>query len=130
MVRYALFVGSAPLLTRITENKPIHKQHPQWIDSTPVRTDHCQVLVPPFSGAAAADMPASELHENLGDLSEWIGMVQIGSPRVSANDDVDPYLSRYEVPNSEKSTTTDLVSLKWRGLISSAWTMKLLQSLV
>lgn len=100
------------------------------MDCAPCQTDHTQIKVPPLSGLAAANMPEIELQENCQDLSEWVGLVQIGSPRVAANDDVDPYLCRYQVPNPEQSSTVDLISLKWRGLISPSWTVQLLLLLV
>lgn len=75
-------------------------------------------------------MSETEMQENCGALSEWIAMVQLGSPRVFADDDVDSYLSRYVVPNSDEASTTDLVSLKWHGLISSRWTMHLFLTLL
>ncbi|KAL1857269.1 hypothetical protein Plec18167_004747 [Paecilomyces lecythidis] len=55
------------------------------------------------------------------EFSEWIALVSLGSPRVVAGDSVDPYLSRYSVPQVELSKPSDLVSLKWRGLIPAHW---------
>lgn len=75
-------------------------------------------------------MSAGDIQEACGSISEWLAMVQLASPRVSAEDDVDPYLSRYAVPESGATSTTVLVSLKWHGLISASWTMQLFLDLL
>lgn len=54
-------------------------------------------------------------------------MVSLESPRVSVYDDVDPYLCRYSVPDSDNAKSTNLVSLKWHGLVPSRW---IIESLV
>ena len=75
-------------------------------------------------------MPVGELQEACGSFSEWIAMVQMRSSRVSVDDDVDPYLSRYSVSSPEEPSACNLVSLKWHGLISPQWTMKLLSAIL
>jgi ribonuclease P/MRP protein subunit RPP40 len=72
-------------------------------------------------------MPEGELQEHLGSLLEWIALVQINSPRVSGEDDIDPFLSRYSVP--ENCEPSDLISVKWHGYISSRWVMELFLAL-
>lgn len=76
--------------------------------------------------------PASEgeSQETLGSLSEWLAMVQLDSPRVSPEDQVDPYLCRYAVPDVGSSSTTVLMKLKWHGLIPSSWTTQLFVALL
>lgn len=69
------------------------------------------------------------MQESCGALAEWIAMVQLRSPRVSAEDDVDSYLSRYCVPGDDPSTI-NLISLKWRGLIPAKWIQQLFISLL
>jgi ribonuclease P/MRP protein subunit RPP40 len=70
------------------------------------------------------------MQESCGAFAEWIAMVQLGSPRVSADDDVDSYLSRYSVPGVDAASTTDLISLKWHGMISANWVQGLFLSLL
>lgn len=48
-------------------------------------------------------------------------MVTLQSSLVSANDDTDPYLCRYNVPDADKAKPADLVSLKWHGFASPKW---------
>lgn len=109
----------------ITENKPIQKLQPQLATCEPQEVIHEQILMPQLYGKALEEMPERDLQEYCGSLSEWFAMVQMVSPRISQNDDINPYLSRYAVPDVEQSRATDLVSLKWHGLISCRWVMKL-----
>ena len=57
-------------------------------------------------------------------------MISLESPRVAAEDDVDPYLCRYSVPDSDDAKPSDLVSVKWRGLIPPRWIMQLFVALM
>jgi ribonuclease P/MRP protein subunit RPP40 len=54
-------------------------------------------------------------------LLEYIHLLSLGSPRVKADDVVDPHLSRYEVPTFELGRGLDtrgLVRVRWRGFIA------------
>lgn len=130
-------VSSSLLDTAATNtNRPritgtvIKKHHPQLIESGPQQTRLGQILAPPLSGVVSSEMSDLDMQERCGSLSEWIAMVQLESPRVSADDDVDPYLSRYTVPEADQTRTTDLISLKWHGFISSKWIMQLFVALL
>ncbi|KAJ6189409.1 Ribonuclease P Rpp40 [Penicillium mononematosum] len=113
--------------------KPINKVQPQLITCEPQEIDHEQIITPPFfneKGKVLEKMSEGDLQEHCGSLSEWLAMVQMASPRLSGEDDVDPYLSRYAVPDADGSQTSDLMSLKWHGLISSRWIMQLFLNLL
>jgi ribonuclease P/MRP protein subunit RPP40 len=112
------------------ESKPIKGLHPQLLEPAPAQAKLDGVLTPPLQNLVSNQMPEAEMQDRCGALSEWIAMVQLGSPRISTGDSVDPYLSRYSVPEFDQNDTVDLVSLKWRGLISSAWTMQLFLTLM
>ncbi|CAI7667683.1 unnamed protein product [Penicillium crustosum] len=113
-------------------NKPINKVQPQLITCEPQEIDHEQIMTPPFykNGKVLEEMSEGDLQEHSGSLSEWLAMVQMASPRLSGEDDVDPYLSRYAVPDADESQACDLMSLKWHGLISSRWIMQLFLNLL
>ena len=113
------------MLTYNPDDKPIKKHHPQWLDCAPLRSSYDQIIVPSLTGLISNDMPEAEIQERCGAIAEWIAMVQLGSPRVSADDDVDPYLSRYCVSASDESSLSDLISVKWHGLIPPKWTIQL-----
>ena len=112
-------------------NKPIDKVQPQLITCEPQEIDHEQIITPPFyeNGKVLENMSEGDLQEYCGSLSEWIAMVQMASPRLSGEDDVDPYLSRYAAPGADEGQASDLMSLKWHGLISSRWIMQLFLNL-
>ncbi|KAJ5532580.1 hypothetical protein N7494_009132 [Penicillium frequentans] len=112
------------------DSKPIQSHSPKWFNCAPVRNRLDRVSVPSLSGLVSKDMPEVEQQESCGSFSEWIALVQMRSPRVSADDAVDPYLSRYSVPDSDKTSVSDLISLKWHGLISPKWTIQLFASLL
>jgi ribonuclease P/MRP protein subunit RPP40 len=103
----------------------IKKHHPQVIRSGPQQTRLDRILAPPLSGSLSTHMSEPDLQEACGSLAEWIAMVQLGSPRISADDDIDSFLCRYTVPEADQGCTTDLISLKWHGLISAKWIMHL-----
>jgi len=54
------------------------------------------------------------------DLHEWLSLILLDSPRILADDKIDPYLSRY-VPPGDPSTSCTMVKVKWRGFISAFW---------
>lgn len=122
-------IRSSPLMLSI-ESTPIRKLHPQSIEARAVTARLDRTLSPPSEGLIAGGMPERDLQETCGSISEWLALVQLSSPRVSADDHVDPYLSRYAVPGSDKASTIDLISLKWHGFISSSWTTQLFAALL
>lgn len=113
------------------DKKPIHKLQPQWLDCAPFRIEQRRVLTPNLQGSILSESTAEdEIQEKCGSLAEWIAMVQLQSPRVSADETVDPYLCRYSVPDHESSQPSDLVCLKWHGLISNNWAIQLFHTLL
>lgn len=112
-------------LTSITEAAPIGKLHPQFVESEPCSTRLGRIPTPPLDSLVSNKMSEGDMQEACGSISEWLAMVQLASPRVSAEDDVDPYLSRYAMPDSGPTSTTEVISVKWHGLIPSSWTMQL-----
>lgn len=64
-----------------------------------------------------------EAEEDVFELYEWISLARLGSPRVQANDNIDPYLSRYQVPGTTEGETIpgDVCTISWRGFFSSSW---------
>lgn len=64
------------------------------------------------------DRAALEIHAT--DVYEWLSLARLRSPRIKTIDDIDPWLSRYEAPESQGGHIDICVS-SWQGLISSAW---------
>jgi ribonuclease P/MRP protein subunit RPP40 len=131
MVRLIIYAikPNKKLMTE-TDTKPIMKLQPQVLESSPLRTKLEAIHTPSLQEMVSSDMSETDLQDRCGALSEWISMVQLGSACVSAGNEIDAYLSRYSVPDFTDKVTTDLISLKWHGLISSTWTMQLFLSLL
>lgn len=107
-------------------DKPLRVHHPQVVDCAPVHVTHRDVLTPPLNARDIMDATSEDdMQEYCNELSEWLALVSLDSPRVSADDDVDPYLSRYVVPCVDDAKPSALVSVKWHGLIPSQWIMQL-----
>ncbi|BDD58466.1 hypothetical protein MPDQ_003419 [Monascus purpureus] len=111
---------------KITDDIPLKMHQPQEIQCDPIATHRPNFLVPPLEKMDINEnTPEEDLRENCDTLCEWLAMVSLDSPRLSADDSIDPYLSRYQVPCVEDAAATNLISLKWHGLISPKWIVKL-----
>ena len=55
------------------------------------------------------------------EIYEWLSLVGLQSPRVVLGDAIDPYLSRYQVPNDNSENTMNLVTLTWTGFLPAQW---------
>jgi ribonuclease P/MRP protein subunit RPP40 len=101
------------------ENEPISK-HAPWLHSiAPDATTMEGVLVPKLS---ASDLKGLYAEEDALGLLEHVHMLNLGSPRVDKGDDINPHLSRYEVPDSGNGVVAkDMVLVRWRGFIPPAF---------
>jgi len=63
-----------------------------------------------------------EFSDYATELYEWLSLISLSSPRVNANDQIDPFLSRYRPPPpSATPEQTELVKIIWSGFMSSKW---------
>ncbi|OJD37804.1 ribonuclease p 40kda subunit [Diplodia corticola] len=106
---------------------PILAHSPQLLTAQPDCLKLPQVKVPALTSSADLCDP-----EYSTEVLEWLGMVSLESPRINASDDIDSFLSRYEVPMPYRSdgdadvpATEDLTRLRWRGLIPPAFLLRL-----
>ncbi|KAF4214948.1 hypothetical protein CNMCM8980_008823 [Aspergillus fumigatiaffinis] len=122
-----LFYDLAPGSNGVSEGDPTLKgNHPQIIDCDVSRTNYHNIITPSFCEMSFTEASSeSILKEDSENLSEWLAMVALGSPRVSKDDNIDPYLSRYSVPDNGPARSVDLVSLKWHGLVPASWILDL-----
>ncbi|KAB8236312.1 ribonuclease P protein subunit p40 [Aspergillus alliaceus] len=113
------------------DDSSLKGNHPHILDCEPVRTVYQEVLVPTLKGLDSTEtVLEQELRDHCDEISEWLAMVTLGSPRVLASDDVDPYLCRYSVPDVDEAKPSDIVSLKWHGLLPPKWIMELFLTLL
>ncbi|KAK3990862.1 ribonuclease P 40kDa subunit-domain-containing protein [Cladorrhinum sp. PSN332] len=82
-------------------------------------------LIPPITTDPSA---RDEFEYFTTDLYEWLSLVRLQSPRILANDQIDPYLSRYQVP--EGGQNTKICRISWQGFFSPSWSHQTLMDLV
>lgn len=84
------------------------------------------ILVSPLGPPARGPKSLPDGFEEYAvELSEWVGLLALDSPRVQAFDSIDAYLSRYEVPSHKHAQETNLVRVRWRGLLPTKWITRL-----
>ena len=64
------------------------------------------------------------------DISEWLGLASLSSPRVKEGDDIDSYLSRYALPEGTTAPAITLRVLRWKGFITPDWITALMVELM
>lgn len=107
-------------------NKILEQHYPQTVNCTSVQAVHESILIPPFSGDQIRALKTeADIRDYCNDILEWLSLISLDSPRISTNDTIDPYLSRYAVPQQEFAKSSATVSVKWRGLIPSQWIIHL-----
>src|SRR2546423_11885070 len=70
------------------------------------------------------DFFKEDLEEYAAGIHEWLSLVRLESPRVSTDDQIDSFLSRYSVPGSDNypaEKPAELVRLRWDGFMSPTW---------
>jgi ribonuclease P/MRP protein subunit RPP40 len=100
----------------LADGKEPISTHAPWLHSVAPETAKMDaVLVPKVS---ASDLAGLYGEEEALALLEYFHMLSLGSPRVSEKDDINPHLSRYEVPDVGNGITTKtMVCVRWRGFI-------------
>lgn len=112
--------------------RPIDRYHPIWKSAEARTTLMPEAAIPPAmanfaSGADGLDAAGREgVDDFAGSLYEWLSLVSLESPRITAHDSVDPFLSRYAVTGTEIAVTQTLRRIRWEGLLPAAWASELL----
>ena len=119
----------APSPTPISKHAPIQRV------VTPTTTHLKSVLIPPLIPLESAPKGSTEkelVRLQALELSEWLALVVLGSPRIQSQDEIDPYLSRYEVPGSDEKLAKNgnVVLVRWRGFLPVKWVEGLWLSLL
>ncbi|KAF1841187.1 ribonuclease P [Cucurbitaria berberidis CBS 394.84] len=101
----------------LAEGKEVISKHAPWIHRFEPSVTHMKdVLVPKLSTGDLADLYAEE---DALSLLEYLHMLNLNSPRVYQGDEINPHLSRYEVPEfSSASVSKHLARISWKGFIS------------
>lgn len=120
---------------------PILPHHPIFHDILPTGELLGDVLVPAtltntfeVPGAPSnATSPAEDVQESLYELLEYLDLLQLRSPRLRSTDSIDPFISRYSVPQTPGGKDLqphNVRVLEWKGLISAQWILILLNQLM
>jgi ribonuclease P/MRP protein subunit RPP40 len=96
--------------------EPISVHQPFLQSIKPIVTKLPKTLVPNLT---VSDLTALYDRDDTLALQEYIHMLSLASPRVSAYDSIDSHISRYEVPKltDRKLATKEMVRVRWRGFI-------------
>ena len=130
-----LGIGSAMDWTELTilpgASKPITKHHPLSY-TVAAEQERMEAVVVPSLDLTTAGRLDAELEDWALDIYEWLGLITLQSPQVTASDSTDPYLSRYCIPNadSERSTPCNMVILSWKAFIPAIWIREFFIALV
>ena len=108
--------------------RPIAKHYPVPHICSPHLATSQAVLVPDLGHSHHAS-PYYEFEHWCLETYEWFSLVAAGSPRVLRGDIVDPFLSRYQVPDANAEKSLNLVTLTWIGLIPATWIRALFMEL-
>jgi ribonuclease P/MRP protein subunit RPP40 len=109
----------------LSDDISVKGNNPEIIPCEPIRTTHENISTPSFSDLRVTENASEEMRDLWGEISEWLSLVSLESQRVSADDDIDPYLCRYGAPEIGQTKGLDLVTLKWHGFIPPRWIMQL-----
>ena len=113
------------VLTVKAQSMPIAKHHPVTKELSPQQKTIQRVRQPNLSSPSSSDSD-EDFEDWALEIYEWLSLVTLESPRICLQDTIDPFLSRYQVPNNESETALNLVMLTWSGLIPASWIRKLL----
>ncbi|KAH7144088.1 ribonuclease P 40kDa subunit [Dactylonectria macrodidyma] len=106
---------------------PLQRYFPASFTSSPGITRDLVVVQGPLDIASEtlANADRSSFEEGATECYEWLSLIRLGSPRVEPQDNIDPYLSRYQVPGDAEGQVS-VCKLSWQGFVSSVWLHKLL----
>ena len=81
--------------------------------------------MPPIQSLTNNNLASIVEEEDAIDILEWFDLVSLESPRLEARDNIDPYLSRYSVPESDSAERTTVVTIRWQGFLPAEWVRSL-----
>ncbi|KAI1767794.1 ribonuclease P 40kDa subunit [Hypoxylon sp. FL1150] len=110
---------------------PLLAHYPTKYTSNPEVSEGLLVKTPSLKPPPTTLSRGLELEEFATDIYEWLSLLRLGSPRVNADDKIDPYLSGYTVPgDAEDCQTNKLCQISWQGFIPPTWTQQILADVI
>lgn len=108
----------------VAKEAPITQHHPVAKECPPQQKFFEKIRVPDFSHPQSSDS-GDGFEDWALETYEWLSLIAIESPRVCSEDTIDPFLSRYQVPDYDSGKISRLVTLTWTGLIPNCWVRRL-----
>ncbi|KAK4233888.1 ribonuclease P 40kDa subunit-domain-containing protein [Achaetomium macrosporum] len=108
---------------------PLSRHFPTSYASNPGILEGVSVVLPNL----APDVNSlSNIGEDFKDFStelyEWLSLIRLQSPRIHVGDQIDPYLSRYQVPESGKEG--EICKISWQGFLAPSWARQTLIDII
>ncbi|PHH68616.1 hypothetical protein CDD82_410 [Ophiocordyceps australis] len=97
-----------------------HKDAECTIAPSVVQSQNVACVTPSVPAGILAQGDREMFEETATDLYEWLSLVRLQSPRIAANDNIDPFLSRYKVPADNKAKA-QICMFRWQGFLSASW---------
>ncbi|KAK0743419.1 ribonuclease P 40kDa subunit-domain-containing protein [Schizothecium vesticola] len=109
---------------------PVQQYSTTSQNPTPQISADIDAIQPSFQSAIAsiASGDKDDLETYSTEIYEWLSLIRLESPRVHAGDQIDPFLSRYQVP--EGGTRAKVCKISWHGFISPSWCRQVLIDVV
>ena len=109
---------------------PESKQLLDTFSDGPTVGRSAQINMPNLKPTREAISDREEFEEFAMDTYEWISMMRIQSPRIEVANNVDAYVSSYEVPCQHGAVeTTSVCKVSWQGFLSPYWVQDTLMRL-
>ncbi|KAI9773204.1 MAG: hypothetical protein M1839_002212 [Geoglossum umbratile] len=104
----------------------IKKHHPATRVSMP-KVNHLGNLKVPILNPPERSLSTfrDEFCDYALNLQEWLALVSIESPRITVEDKIDPFLSRYDVEQDLVLPEAKIVRVKWKGMLPAHWIAQL-----
>ena len=102
---------------------PITKHHPVTKSCSPQKRTIEKVRVPKPGPPLTPDSD-EEFEDWALETYEWLSLVALESPRILSEDTIDPFLSRYQIPQNDSGKALNMVTVTWNGFIPALWIMQ------
>lgn len=112
-------------LSAAAGESPVAKYHPTEKICSPQQRTTKAAKVPNLTSTKSSSC-ADDFEDWAVETHEWLNLLAMNSPRVFLEDSIDPFLSRYQVPEGDSKNAHSMVIVTWNGLIPASWIRQLL----
>ncbi|KXX80614.1 Ribonuclease P protein subunit p40 [Madurella mycetomatis] len=104
------------------EPDPLSQHFPTNYTCTPDAVEGMDVNIPTLK--PSIESIAATAREDFEDFStrlyEWLSLARLQCPRIETGDKIDPYLSRYQVPDGDEQQAK-ICKITWQGFLAPSW---------